>query len=478
MKRAYRLDVRLAIVVTVMSALTLIVAGTILTLEFTRGQFAIEERGLSAQIREWAPLVRRGPDGEVAFVRPAEPSSEVDPPYTGLLTGVRPVYGYTVVDADGTVLDRSVSRAPSGRPGPAGAEPVLSSGPALDGSGPLLIAELYIPEAGVWFRLARARSDVSALASTFLAESLAELGWAALAMSLLLVMTAVVIVRVSLHDLRRVAAQAGRITFDTLGHERLVGASAPAEVQPLILAVNQALDSIEAGAVAQREFSVHAAHELRTPLSDLRLRLESLPHDLDRDAAMRDVDAMARLIEQLLNIARLDGGAAFALAPLDLAETVAQVLREAAPRLVSAGWSLEADGLDTRVEVIGDPTLIALIIRNLLDNVRKHTPPGTRVTVVVSADGSVSLRDSGPGLPRGFPDSGFSRFVRGNEDARSGSGLGLAICESAMRRMGGDFVLEPAAKGKRATFRMRFRAPAPAPYSSSGATGPLRQAQD
>ena len=109
MKRAYRLDVRLAIVVTVMSALTLIVAGTILTLEFTRGQFAIEERGLSAQIREWAPLVRRGPDGEVAFVRPAEPSSEVDPPYTGLLTGVRPVYGYTVVDADGTVLDRSVS---------------------------------------------------------------------------------------------------------------------------------------------------------------------------------------------------------------------------------------------------------------------------------------------------------------------------------------------------------------------------------
>ena len=91
MKRAYRLDVRLAIVVTVMSALTLIVAGTILTLEFTRGQFAIEERGLSTQIREWAPLVRRGPDGEVAFVRPAEPSSEVDPPHPRLLTGFSPV---------------------------------------------------------------------------------------------------------------------------------------------------------------------------------------------------------------------------------------------------------------------------------------------------------------------------------------------------------------------------------------------------
>ena len=469
MKRAYRLDVRLAIVVTVMSALTLIVAGTILTLEFTRGQFAIEERGLSTQIREWAPSVRRGADGEVAFVRPSEPSVEIDPPYTGLLTGVRPVYVYTVVDADVAVLDRSEYRAPSGRPGPASADPVLSSGLAQDGSGPLLIAELYIPEAGVWFRLARGRADVSALASTFFAESLAELGWAALAMSLLLVMTAVTIVRFSLHDLRRIAAQARRITFDTLSHERLVGASAPAEVQPLILAVNKALDSIEAGAVAQRDFSIHAAHELRTPLSDLRLRLESLPDDLDRDAAMRDVDAMARLIEQLLNIARLDGGAAFALAPLDLAETVAQILREAAPRLVSAGWSLAADGLDTPVVVTGDPTLIALIIRNLLDNVRKHTPPGTRVSVAVSADGSVLIRDTGPGLPRAFPISGFSRFVRGNEDARSGSGLGLAICESAMRRMGGDFILEPAAKGKGATFRMKFQAPGARPPSSSGA---------
>lgn len=465
MKRTYRLDVRLALVVTVMSALTLIVAGTILTLEFTRGQFAIEERGLSTQIREWAPSVRSGPDGKVAFIHPPEPSSDIDAPYTGLLTGLRPVYGYTVVDVDGVVLDRSESRAPSGRPGPATADPVLLSGPALDGSGPLLIAELYIPEAGVWFRLARGRADVSALTSTFFAESLAELGWAALTMTLVLIMTAVLIVRVSLHDLRRVAAQAGQITFDTLGHERLVGAAAPAEVQPLILAVNQALDSIEAGAAAQRDFSIHAAHELRTPLSDLKLRLESLPHDVDRHAAMRDLDAMARLIEQLLNIARLDGAASFALAPLDLSETVAQVLREAAPRLVSAGWSLEVDGLETPVEVTGEPTLIALVIRNLLDNVRKHTPAGTRVNVVVSADGAVSFRDTGPGLPRSFPVSGFSRFVRGNEDPRSGSGLGLAICESAMRRMGGDFILEPAAKGMGATFRMRFQTPGPTPPS-------------
>ena len=454
MRRAYRLDVRLAVVVTVISVLTLIGAGTILSLEFTRGQFAIEERGLSTQVEEWAGLLRRNPGGTVVLDRPAEPSSEVDPPYTGLLSGTRPVYGYTVTDETGTVLDRSDANAPAGRPQSADAEPVLSSGPTLDGTGPVLIAELYVPEFGVWLRLARSRSDVTALTNTFFAQSLEELGWAALAMLVVMVITAVSIVRFSLLGLRRVAAQAERITFDNLGHQRLAGSSAPEEVQPLIAAVNHALDSIRAGAVAQRDFSIHAAHELRTPLADLKLRLEGLASDPDRDAAMQDIDAMARLIEQLLQIARLDGSTAFSLQSLRLGETIAQILQDAAPRLVSAGWSLEADGLDLPVRVIGDSTLIGMIVRNLLDNVRKHTPSGTCVKVSISNDGTLLFADTGPGLPREFPCSGFARFVRGNDDARSGSGLGLSICETAMRRMRGTFSREPVVGG--ATFRMTF----------------------
>jgi signal transduction histidine kinase len=455
MRRTYRLDVRLAVVVTVVSALTLLGAGTILLMEFTRGQFAIEERGLSTQVEEWAGLLRRDPGGTVVFDRPPEPSSEIDPPYTGLLTGTRPVYGYTVTDATGTVLDRSDANAPAGRPGPAHPEPVLLVGPTLDGTGPVLIAELFVPEFGAWLRLARSRSDVDALTNTFFAQSLEELGWAALAMLVVMVLTAVSIVRFSLLGLRRVAAQAERITFDNLGHQRLAGSSAPAEVQPLIAAVNHALDSIRAGAVAQRDFSIHAAHELRTPLADLKLRLESLASDPDRDAAMQDIDAMARLIEQLLQIARLDGSTVFFLQSLHLGETVAQVLQEAAPRLVSAGWLLEADGLDLPVQIAGDSTLIALIMRNLLDNVRKHTPTGSSVKISIFDDGTLLFADTGPGLPRGFPRSSFARFVRGNDDARSGSGLGLSICETAMRRMGGTFTLEPTASG--AAFRMTFK---------------------
>ena len=454
MRRAYRLDVRLAVVVTVISVLTLIGAGTILSLEFTRGQFAIEERGLSTQVEEWAGLLRRNPGGTVVLDRPAEPSSEVDPPYTGLLSGTRPVYGYTVTDETGAVLDRSDANAPAGRPQSADAEPVLSSGLTLDGTGPVLIAELYVPEFGVWLRLARSRSDVTALTNTFFAQSLEELGWAALAMLVVMVITAVSIVRFSLLGLRRVAAQAERITFDNLGHQRLAGSSAPAEVQPLIAAVNHALDSIRAGAVAQRDFSIHAAHELRTPLADLKLRLEGLASDPDRDAAMQDIDAMARLIEQLLQIARLDGSTAFSLQSLRLGETIAQILQDAAPRLVSAGWSLEADGLDLPVRVIGDSTLIGMIVRNLLDNVRKHTPSGTCLKVSIFNDGTLLFADTGPGLPREFPCSGFARFVRGNDDARSGSGLGLSICETAMRRMRGTFSREPAVGGT--VFRMTF----------------------
>ncbi|MAY63250.1 MAG: hypothetical protein CML29_13670 [Rhizobiales bacterium] len=460
MRPAHRLDVRLAVVVTVMSALTLVGAGTILSMEFTRGQFAIEERGLTTQVEEWAGLLRRTPDGTVALDRPVETSLEIDPPYTGLLSGARPIYGYTITDATGTVLDRSEANAPAGRPEPAGPEPVLLAGTTLDGAGPVLIAELFVPEFDVWLRLARSRSDVAALTNTFFAQSLEELGWAALAMLVVVVITGVGIVRVSLLGLRRVAAQAERITFDNLGHQRLAGSSAPAEIQPLIAAVNHSLDSIEAGARAQRDFSIHAAHELRTPLADLKLRLENIRSVPDRDAAMQDIDAMARLIEQLLQIARLDGSKAFSLQSLHLGDTVAQVLEEAAAQLIAAGWTIEADGLDLPVQIIGDPTLIALIIRNLLDNVRKHTPLGTGVKISISDDGTLLFVDTGPGLPRWFPASNFSRFVRGSHDTRSGSGLGLSICETAMRRMNGSFRQETTASG--AAFRMTFMlAPSP-----------------
>ena len=114
MSRPYRLDVRLAVIVTAVSALTLFTAGMILTMEFTREQFAIEERGLSSQVEDWVALTRREADGSVAFERPAETTQDLDPPYTGLLTGARPIYGYAVVDADGRVLDRSTANAPAG----------------------------------------------------------------------------------------------------------------------------------------------------------------------------------------------------------------------------------------------------------------------------------------------------------------------------------------------------------------------------
>ena len=128
MSRPYRLDVRLAVIVTAMSALTWFTAGTVLTLEFTRGQFAIEERGLSSQVEDWAALVRREADGSVVFERPVETTKELDPPYTGLLTGARPVYGYAVVDADGRVLDRSAAKARPVGPAPGPRRPCCRAG--------------------------------------------------------------------------------------------------------------------------------------------------------------------------------------------------------------------------------------------------------------------------------------------------------------------------------------------------------------
>lgn len=455
MNRPYRLDVRLAIVVTAVSALALFAAGTFVTLEFTRNQFALEERELAALVVERVGLIRRGSDGAIALDRSAEPDHVVEFAQARRQSGAAASYGYAVVNQQGHILDRSRAKVPIGRPGPVTSKPVISSAPALDGSGPLLVAELYAPQAGVWLRVTRARSDVTALTNSFFVRLVGNLGWAALAILLVLVLTAVAIVRISLQGLRRVAAQAERITFENLRHERLDGAAAPAEIQPLILAFNQTLDSIQAGASAQRDFSIHAAHELRTPLADLRLRLEELALGADRMAAMRDVDAMARLLEQLLHVARLDGEAPFHSIPLDLAALVSRLLLDAAPRLLSEGRFLEADGLDTPVQVIGDPTLVALVLRNLLENVRKHTPVRTRVTVRVRPDGSLTVHDTGPGLPDTFQGPGFARFLRGNDDARSGSGLGLSIIETAMARMGGTFRLDTSVSGS--LFVLTFR---------------------
>jgi signal transduction histidine kinase len=460
LKRGYSLELRLAAVGASVTALTLSLAAAVVAMEFIRGEFAIEERSLLAQAAEWAQRVETDVSGGLRFDPPDEPSNGPDAPYTGLLKGPTPIYGYALLASDGREIASSTNyvlsrTATVARPG----EPTLLEGPDRTSGNLLFVAEVYLPEHDAFLRVARLRSDEGARANTFFAHVLEDLGWLALAILVGVTVATAITIRISLAGLKRVARQAELLDVENLATGHLDAASAPREIQPIVTAFNACLARISSGMQAKREFSIHVAHELRTPLADLRLRIEGADTGEDQSAMLRDIDAMSRLIEQLLHIARLDASASFTLAPLDLTQTVPHILSDLAPRLVARGWDLELIACkNTKVWVIGDEILIALVLRNLLENVIRHAGPGGIVQVSIGPGPQLMFSDNGTGVPPAARPHLFERFTVRRGDLRNGSGLGLAICRSAMERLGGGIELAQPAPGPGSCFIMRFQA--------------------
>jgi two-component system OmpR family sensor kinase/two-component system sensor histidine kinase QseC len=215
----------------------------------------------------------------------------------------------------------------------------------------------------------------------------------------------------------------------------------PDEVSPLARALNALLERLRHSLDTQRAFVADAAHELRSPLTALKLQLELLRragNEADRDAA-RDaigagIDRATRLVEQLLVLARSERGAApVAKERIDLAEVARHALAETIPFASSRGVELELVAPDA-VFVVGDAVSLGLLVRNLADNAARYSPRGSRVEVGVAAlaGRGVLLRvdDAGPGIPEAERQRVFDRFYRRAEGGEPGSGLGLAIVKS------------------------------------------------
>lgn len=211
----------------------------------------------------------------------------------------------------------------------------------------------------------------------------------------------------------------------------------PAEIAPLVSALNRLLRRLEDSIAAQRAFVGDAAHELRTPLAALRLQAQVLART-DDDHERREqggefvasVDRATHLVEQLLELARSEPDAAvraFAHVRLD------DLAREAVGQLAAVAMAKEVDlGAEASEEVSaeGDAQSLRILLRNLVGNAVRYTPPGGRVDVVAeSRDGrpSIAVLDTGPGIPPGERERVFSRFYRVPGSAEGGSGLGLAI---------------------------------------------------
>ncbi|MGZ5237557.1 MAG: ATP-binding protein [Caldimonas sp.] len=231
----------------------------------------------------------------------------------------------------------------------------------------------------------------------------------------------------------------------------------PDEVAPLAGALNALLDRLRLSLDAQRAFVADAAHELRSPLTALKLQLELLRRAGDdaeraaaRDAIAAGIERATRLVEQLLALARSEPGAAPAVIErVDLAEiarrAVAETVAFAASRRVEFELVAEAPAF-----VEGDPVALGLLVRNLADNAARYSPQGSRVEVAVSSDeAAVSLivDDAGPGIPEAERQRVFDRFYRRPQAGESGSGLGLAIVKSVAAMHGASVGLERSPQG-------------------------------
>jgi two-component system OmpR family sensor kinase len=243
-------------------------------------------------------------------------------------------------------------------------------------------------------------------------------------------------------------------------------AGLPEEVRPLVGSLNDLLARLERALDRERAFIADAAHELRTPLAAVGLQLQVLERvsaGAEREQALERLKAgvqrAARLVGQLLDLARQDDAADRRTARVDLAAVAREVVLEQAQQAEARRIDLGLEGAAAEVE--GDAEGLRVALGNLVDNAIRHSPHGGRVDVRVRTDGAdvvAEVVDSGPGIPPAERERVFDRFHRGESAAGSGGGLGLAIVREIATRHGATVELADRADGTPGLCaRLRFR---------------------
>jgi signal transduction histidine kinase len=228
------------------------------------------------------------------------------------------------------------------------------------------------------------------------------------------------------------------------------------DLDRLALTFNRMLDRIAGLMESLRQVSSDVAHDLRTPLTRLRQRLEAgLADPRDRGAALEgaltDLDSILDTFAALLRIAQIESGARrAAFRPCDLAALAQTVTEAFAPSAEDNHQSLSliAEG---PVLVDGDAELLTQMLVNLVENALRHAGPRARITVTAARLGRaavLSVKDDGPGVPEADRERLFDRFYR-LERSRStpGSGLGLALVAAVAKLHGAEVALLPAQPG-------------------------------
>ncbi|QNO37177.1 HAMP domain-containing histidine kinase [Protaetiibacter sp. SSC-01] len=300
---------------------------------------------------------------------------------------------------------------------------------------------------------------------------------------------AVALTRVALRPLGRVSDTATRVTElqlasgDAAIPERVPAAEADprTEVGQVGAALNAMLGHVEEALVARqrseekvRRFVADASHELRTPLASIRgyaeltRRIDSeLPDDAIRslDRIESESVRMTALVEDLLELARLDEGRSLEHSEVELVRLVTDAVGDAYVAAPDHEWEVVAPEPPLAVE--GDAARLQQVVVNLLANAHRHTPAGTAVTVTLARDGEdavLTVADDGPGIDPELQPVLFERFARGDSSrtrATGSTGLGLAIVAAVVDAHGGGIRVDSVPGDTRFTVRLPLRAPRP-----------------
>ncbi|GGO27103.1 hypothetical protein GCM10010116_54380 [Microbispora rosea subsp. aerata] len=265
-------------------------------------------------------------------------------------------------------------------------------------------------------------------------------------------------VRKALGPVEAITSKLAQITASDLS-QRVPVPKHHDEIRRLAETANQTLDRAEAAVERQRRFASDASHDLRSPLTAMRAEIEeALLHSEDADwpatgrALLASCDRLQALVTDLLQLARLDAGAAPRREPIDLGELAAREL-DRRPRKVKV-----VRHLTPGVVVVGDRLALARLLNNLLDNGERHAVSTITVTVRrENGQGVMEVLDDGAGIPPDKRELVFQRFTRLDaarfKDA-GGTGLGLSIARQIAQAHGGTLTIEDSDRGARFVLRI------------------------
>jgi two-component system sensor histidine kinase QseC len=279
----------------------------------------------------------------------------------------------------------------------------------------------------------------------------------------LIALLAWLLVRRGLGPLARLGDEVARRGADDLSPIPPQGV--PDEAAPLVRAIDDLLARLGLALAHERRLTADAAHELRTPLAAIRAQAQvasATVDDASRRHALEGViagcDRAARLMEQLLALARADAATGDARPPVDVRELTCEVLAERAPEAIARGVELELEA-GAAVVARADAALWRALVRNLVDNALHYAADGRVVRVAVAADGAdvvLDVRDAGPGVGREHRARLGERFLRGRHDGPAGSGLGLSIVARVAALHGGGVEFGPGLDGRGLGVRVRI----------------------